>query len=910
MSLSHFQTTAVTSLAWGRGILMRFSVAVAIACLSVAGLSAADEVKAAVRRNIDIPAQGLGPALQRLAKERRFQIVYVSDEVNSLHTQGASGELTAEEALTQLLRGTGLTFRSFGENAVSIVPAAGGASSTGKDSKGRLKDSASLFESLRLAQIDESSRAESSSVPRSSETGGGSQQRVATLEEVLVTARRREELLRDVPVAVTALTAEDLQNKQVETGFDLQYLAPSLNVSSTYSRWDNFYVIRGMGPSAGGPGVVSYFAEVPGAGEGLGLFLDLENVQVVNGPQGTLFGKNTTGGVVLFTPHRPTNEFEGNAEIAVGNYDMRKVTGVVNVPVIDDKLMMRFAGEVQKRSGFTTDRGPDFAGTDYDDRDYWTARASVLIRPSEVFENYTIVHYLRSETNGDGYVFALLNPNHGRAGLLGNSFAEQQVAGPRSTAYSTDTHDVRLNYGVINTTQVELTDAVSLKNIASYQVKKWQNAHDVDATTFVLMDLPGSRPRFDEWHTQQGTFTEELQLQGRAMADDLTWTVGAYYERTEDLGPQPYEVHCCEDGVPGGFTFIQVDYESPSSSKGLYAQTTYAFGGLTDALEGLKLTTGYRRTWDSKRFGQAVYSPTMGNACTTTAGIYPQSDCFARFSGESEGDSWTVSLDYELGDDWMVYLRSGRGYKAGGFNSNIAFAHREAEKDPRFRYKPERVTDVEFGVKSRFTLAGMESSLSAAVFRSIFEDIQRPISTRLPAGDSTFEAVLIANASEAEIEGLELQGSVLPFTGFRFDTTYSYNRGKYTKIDPLLSPALVGVPFSYLPKHKVSASGAYTLPLAGTLGEVTLRATYAYQSEFFNAPTIQPLGFIEAYDLLNVSLDWNSVLGSSVDVSLFGTNVTDELYRTSQHGDYAVDGQVRFIYGEPRMYGARLRYRF
>jgi iron complex outermembrane receptor protein len=162
--------------------------------------------------------------------------------------------------------------------------------------------------------------------------------------------------------------------------------------------------------------VVTYFADVPISGAGAGLFYDLESVQVAAGPQGTLFGKNTTGGAVLFVPKKPVNDFEGSVEFGMGNYNMKTATAVVNVPLVDDKVLLRVAGQFLDRDGFTIDRGPFFAGKDYDNRDYWALRVSLLLRPFDNLENTTIFNALHSEGNGDGFVLTAANP----AGAFGS----------------------------------------------------------------------------------------------------------------------------------------------------------------------------------------------------------------------------------------------------------------------------------------------------------------------------------------------------------------------------------------------------------------------------------------------------------------------------------------------------------
>lgn len=842
-----------------------------------------------------IPAQPVAAALSAFSRQTGIQIVYWSAIADGMLSSSAPRGLSAPETLHALLSGTGLRFEFLNSRTVTIISAAE-------------KPPARSASPTTSATSTSDEAAEATPVAETGRRGAAKEEKPGFIGEIVVTARRREEKLLDVPVAISALSGEDLRNKRIETSTDLQNFVPSLNVSSGVNRDDTTIVIRGMGPTGGsgpgavlgggGSGVVAYFAEAVATGAGPGLFYDLENVQVIKGPQGTLFGKNTTGGVVLFTPRKPDDQLNGYADVGFGNYGQRSVDTAVNVPLLDDTLLVRFAAHGQQRDGFTTDRGR-YAGRDYDNRDYWAARVSIVFRPSETFENYTIASSLNSNGHGDGYILSAVNPDHPFGPALAPILAEQRQRGIRSTAYSVDQLDKRQTYAAINTTTWSLNDAVTFKNILSYQVQKWQNANDIDATMLVLSDLVG---RQSAWHTRTGTYTEEMQLQGTTLAGDLKWTVGGYFERAKDIDVQPFLVRAAF----GNFEIVQPDQTNSSRSRGLYAQTTYDLAGLYDPLRGLKLTTGYRYTWDDYGYGVALYSPSQANACFTLPATYPESDCFLGASGDSRGQSWTLGLDYELSGGTLLYVRSGRGYVPGGLNPAIAWLP-GGDSLPQFRFEPQSVTDLELGVKSEISFGAMSALLTADVFRSGFINIQRLVSLTLPGG---VQSNFTANASEARIEGFEFQGTLVPVESVKLDVTYSYNRGKYTRIDPAAAPSLVGIPFAYLPKHKYSISGAWTLPLSDSIGEVKLQAAYSYQSSFFNAPTVQPLDHIASYDLLNLSLDWNDLLGSPVDASVYVTNAYDEDYRVGQYSNYFEAGEIVSLYGEPRMYGMHLRYRF
>jgi iron complex outermembrane recepter protein len=863
-------------------------------------LSCTVHADAQVTVKFNLPSQSLAESLRAVASQTQTNILFDRLLLHGLMAQALDAQLNLDQAMRRLLAGTGLTYRKTDEKTVVIIVAdKTGDPSTTHDTASPSGPAPTQHLASTAGSTANSTDAQSSMARDSDAT---------RLEEITVTARRREESLYAVPVAVTALSPGDIRARGIQTAEDLQNYVPSLNVSSSVTRDDYTFSLRGMGPTGGsgpgavlaggGTGVVTYFADVPTSGAGPGLFYDLESVQVAAGPQGTLFGKNTTGGAVLFVPKKPVNDFEGSVEYGMGDYNMKTATAVVNVPLVDDKVLLRVAGQFLDRDGFTIDRGPYFAGKDYDNRDYWALRATLLLRPFDNLENTTIFSALHSEGNGDGFVLTAVNPAGAFGSLLSPLLAEQQVSGIRSTSLSANEIDRRYNDGIINTTRWSISEQWQFKNIFSYQVQKWRNSEDVDGTSLVLDDLV---PVGQGWHTQVGTYTEEPQIQGAALDEHLKITAGAYYEDGHNIAPQPYQVQV----ALGNFLINQIDQSNAERSRGLYAQTTYDLGGLFSSLDGLKLTTGYRYTWDNYSYGIASFSPSEGGACLTSSGAYPASDCAFSASGQSGGSSWTLGLDYQL-PVALVYLRSGRGYVPGGFNPSFGFTPGGVDT-PQFRFAPESVIDVELGVKSEFDIAGAPAQVTADIFHSDYTNIQRYVSEVLPGG---IASNFTANASEAEIEGFEFQGSIAPVTGLTLTATYSYNHGKYTRIDPAAAPSLVGVPFSYLPENKASLGATYKLPLAQTAGEYSLGLFYSYQSRFFDAPSVQPFDYIEGYGLLNARLDWNRIFQTTLDASFFMTNVTDKVYRVGQYNDVVANGYITSFYGEPRMWGVQLRYRF
>src|SRR3984893_5317384 len=240
------------------------------------------------------------------------------------------------------------------------------------------------------------------------------------LTEVIVTARRVEERLQDVPISITVFNQEQLTNRNVVNAADLAAYTPSLSANSNFGQENSSFAIRGFVQDPGTPpSVAVYFADVvalrgptqgtqAGDGAGPGSFFHVQNVQVLKGPQGTLFGRNTTGGAVLFVPQKPTSTFEGYVEAEGGNYDMKRVQAVINLPA-SESVRLRLAVDHNDRKGYENNIS-GIGPRDYNNVDYTAVRASAVVDMTNNIENYTIASYSRSDTNGSDQKLIACNP--------------------------------------------------------------------------------------------------------------------------------------------------------------------------------------------------------------------------------------------------------------------------------------------------------------------------------------------------------------------------------------------------------------------------------------------------------------------------------------------------------------------
>jgi len=791
------------------------------------------------------------------------------------------------------------------------------------------------------------------------------------LTEIIVTAQRRAERNQDVPIAITAFTPEVLARNNVNKVQDLNGLVPSLAVSSNGqgSRETQSPTIRGQGATfLAAPAVVVYLNEVPlpsavslSQQGGAGNFVDLENVQVLAGPQGTLFGRNTTGGAMLLVPKRPTNDLEGYLEGSIGNYDMRGLEGAINLPVINDKLMIRVVGAYQDRDGFTKDVLWDKRR---DDLHWYSGRIGILMKPTERLTNYFMAYGSRSSTNGAGMVHNFFNipglkgskfcydPGEAAVGVPCAVYRHQtelaEELGPRKTRLGVDTFQYVRTWGLTNTTDLELNDQLTLRNIVSYQRLKSSYSYDGDGTPLQQYDNNGTVypdfpvPGLAEYGIATGGYrnaannpyprdyikqiTEELQLQGKVLDDKLVFTLGGFYYNAKPVGTWgSYSLSFCPAGATGlcppGVQLSRV----ANKSKALYAQATLNLGGLSPALDQLKLTAGYRYTWDTIDGLTRSYTPQAGGLtakCFADAAIVSIADvaqCDFAATLKSKAPTWTIGLDYKPVDNLLLFAKVSRGYKAGGFNP---FAVRPSTRV----FTPERLTSYEVGFKWDEKLGGTPIRLNANYYYSDYSNIQRNTADFNPDTGASGSATL---AASGHVQGFEAQATIKPASWLELGGSVSHTSAKYKDFSytPLRAAAacngivpaggtadLSCLPFNYVIPWIYNVHASVDLPIPEELGGLTFFASYSHQgrqpTSALTSEAVNPGSVFAAYGLLNLSLDWRDIAGSGFDVGLFMNNATNKLYKTSSVNVYPSLLVQASLYGEPRMYGIKLRYHF
>jgi len=485
------------------------------------------------------------------------------------------------------------------------------------------------------------------------------------LQEIIVTARRVEERLGRVPVAVTALSAAALTQRNVTAVSDIQFSVPNLQIkpSNNYPSQPEF-IIRGQRQVLyTDENVVTYVNGVAEDTRGLTLY-DLSNVQALKGPQGTLFGKNSVGGAMVFTTAQPTFKFGADAGIEYGNYNEMKATAAINIPLVAGVAALRVAGQIERRDGIY--KNAAIGQPDLGNRDNSSARVSLLLNPTSTIQNTLVLDYLyRNELTPPTIIEAAPIPAPGSAGFqiglltgqsvqqqsalgggtavrVGNQLVRQgspfvvnalggtakQLSSPNLPALTSFGSTVR-TYGLANTTSVDLSGNFIIKNIIGARYLRALDSQDPGGATGYVVDalpffaalqgvpvgtpLPGSFPvRYVNNNTiylnRSKTITEELQLIGNFK--DLKLIAGGYYSHDDHLyavnsafvvGP----VSLYRDAAGNPFLERHGQATTKSDSYALFAQGTYDFSGI--GLEGLRITGGLRYTWDRRDFNQSNF---------------------------------------------------------------------------------------------------------------------------------------------------------------------------------------------------------------------------------------------------------------------------------------------------------------
>ncbi|MFC2954197.1 TonB-dependent receptor domain-containing protein [Marinicaulis aureus] len=898
-----------------------------VAALVVVVASAGEPPKAAAREDarveetvhrFDIEETNAAAALNMLAEQAGAPILFPYDRVKSLEANALHAELTLEEALSAMLAGTGLR-GSVSERGAIIV-------SFGKDenqeSQSVSKKSSFLFTVSALAA--------SAFLPQgaSAQEGETTATAASNVDSITVTARRREENLQDTPVSISAFSEEALERQQIEGTEDLDMITPNLQFTSygplTGNNSAAQVFIRGIGQTdataAVDPGVGIYMDDVY-LGRAVGgamEFRDIANVQVLRGPQGTLFGRNTIGGAVLLTTKDPGDEFGGELKARTGTDDLIQVFGALDLP-LSDTLAARVSGGLKKRDGYVT---RVFDGLDLGDDDTYNLNAKVRWEPTDAFSLTIKADYAHEDENGSPFVFTDINEAQVfpiavsvGAGCPGAVFPPPlpvpNIDDPRcandfynlgeftngGNAPVTSTLE---SWGVSGHAAWEVNDVLTLKSISSYRRLEWKGLRDADNTPFNILTT--------NLESESKQFSQEVQA--LVDLDSVSGVIGGYYfdESTDDFTrvlfspPAPPILA----GAPGLLDVQLVDLGTKSFA--FFTEWTW------DLTEQLGVSGGIRYTDEEKSMQATIYNagiepidfmPTSLPTMVTTQGgslfIFPD-----EFTEDFSSVIGSASLQYRWNDNFLTYFSWSQGFKSGGFNERYNAATVDLStgipNNLPISFDEETANTYEIGFKSDF---GGVFRLNASGFRTKYDDIQ--LIYRLGI------VPLLFNAGTATISGFEAEFTYAPNRDFIVEGSVGYLRDEFKDIIAVpLTTATVGpgnsLPFT--PSWSGHIGAAYTFHPTSSL-ELTPRVNLAITtSQFFDAANTVEVAQNDTVTVLNTSVKLAAPeQGWALTVGL--QNATDELYPVAGNASLSTStGYAENIYARPRNWFVELSYDF
>lgn len=782
------------------------------------------------------------------------------------------------------------------------------------------------------------------------------------IEEVMVTARRREENLQDLAMSIEAFSSEELESRGIETGRDLQLLVPNLSFgrgSATTNEDD--LVMRGM------PGVGIYVDGIWQGNRGfmVGNIVEMERVEVLLGPQGTLFGRNTNGGAIQYVTRRPGDEFRGKMTLGLGDYTRRSVSGSVDVP-LTETLLSKVTLASSERDGFIHSRVTD---QDYGHHSNTAVRGDLLWTPTDKLDVRIVASSEEVETTFERQVrFLEPWPEEGRLGwdqccwtLLYNIVLQNPDMGPYDfwpgelpdfglpvAEFTPRSNESGFPGGQLGEwesngvqpldaqvfdieqfslmTSWDINDRFSLRTLTSYREQIGHNYSDLAVSPLTISyDF---RVNKDTW------FQQELHLEGSLLDDRLNFLVGVFWAEREnyerlyrwrfweffeldpDGNPTP-KMEMVEFVRAWGLANNNAEFanwrpgnpfagdefgKSEGTDQAIFGEFNY------DISDRLRATLGVRWSWNDNRSlsydateaFRTWLPPTLGGG---REGGNPFAGILVGAEEQrSPGGVFTpkVSTSYRFDNGAMVYVSYAEGYTTGEVNYVEVL-------DDFVTLDPEVVGTYEVGLRSEFF--DRQLRFNATYFRSDWKGIRVPIHVSHPNDPERFSNVTYS-AGKAQAEGLDFSINYFPTDALRFNVAMGFLDTKYLEVgDPETSSLRYGAPFAFAPDFSASAGVQYNWLLRGN-GELTFRTDYGYQSEYQRAAAVQrqtprpeP-----GYGLWNARIEYVPP-SDNWSVSLFVSNIGNERYVDSGITSPPI-GLDMIQIGPPRQIDLNISYSF
>jgi len=715
-------------------------------------------------------------------------------------------------------------------------------------------------------------------------------------EEVVVTAQKRSERVQDVPIAISTLSAGEIEDRHITNLLDLNNIAPNMRITTADAAANPKIFIRGVGLNDFNPtssaGVGVYIDGVYQASPlaQISAFFDLERVEVLRGPQGTLYGRNTTGGAINAISRRPSWETRADASLEYGNYNAITLSAGYGGTIIEDKLAFRVAGQYVADDGYTVNR---VTGHDINNADRYAFRGSLLFTPTENDE--FLLNAMRFVNRGGATqtkhraLFPATPDAVGPGGLCAPGYYNNGGCTDAVGYYDPVEDPFSVESDVEGKDKVDLFTAslnythdfgdISLVSITAWQQVDRNALENTDASPLQMLQAT--------YIGSQDTYTQELRLQNDE--GPAKWVVGVYYMNDEIRNSSSYDILRMlrplfttpenPTGVSPENSVIVLGYPYTQKTEGyaIFSQLDYELN------DKLTLTGGLRWSQDDKSLDYTRLAE--GSIVLFTA--YREKS-FSDFSGR-------LGVKYDISDTWNVYASYNRGYKSGGFFGGSA--DDPAQLDP---YDNETVNAYEVGSKGSFLDRAVRLNLSA--FYYDYENIQAY--SMVERGGLTVQ--ILDNAASAEVYGAEVELAASPIEHLDLSLALSFLHAKYGAYNSL-GGDYSGNQMPQAPEFTMQFGAAYEFVLQSG-GSITPRVDVNYRSKiYFDSTQTERLSSPALWQL-DAQIGWTSQDGQ-IEAGIWGKNLTDEHYlqAISNIDSLGVD---LLTYGRPATYGVFLRYSF
>jgi iron complex outermembrane receptor protein len=715
------------------------------------------------------------------------------------------------------------------------------------------------------------------------------------LEEVVVTATKRAQSLQDVPMAVNAFNADTIETAGINDAGDLAILTPALNINVNTNPFAARMVIRGVGTAQTDPALepsVGLFIDgiyLGRTGLGMSDLTDIERIEVLQGPQGTLYGKNTNAGAISVITKKPSFEkSEGYIEASVGNYSMNKLTASISGPLTQN-LAYRLSGNINQRDGYYDNS----AGVDFNDADDWNIQGKLQWEPTESLSILLSGSRVERDTTCCG------------ADAVQDESVNNELVAQGLSPDSNDPYDYNVQSNADNRFAME-SDLLSMtidydtgwgaiKSITAWNDYSYRVDQDPDRSELDILTLSNDKYSGD-------SFSQELRFTA-SPNDNVDYMLGVFYleQNTKRGGDEPF-VFIGDDIITIGsqqdlpfplpFNFLvqpgdslTVDMDQDAETIAFFGQGTWHIGDQWHITGGLRWSDEEKKSdLFSQTYSTAFSYQVLGASFLDSV----STPIDATLERSSDNVDWMLRAALDIGDDSMVYASAGTGTKSGGFQTvNGAADDRE--------FDDEDTTTYELGVKS--TLLDARLRINAAAFYSEIENFQAQ--RQLETGIGTY----VSNESKVETSGVDLQVEAAPMPNLVLSAGLLYMH-KYEITDGPEKGA--DLPFT------AEFSGTLAATLVFPLGDggVYWRTDYSYMDDHVtNVASAAQLRDAD-YDnrnLVNSKLGWRN---DSWNVSIWGKNLTDDKYAMQTAAPFLVSGMDAYFLAPPRTFGATVRYTF